>query len=189
MSHFLLIFMYQSDLQLSSAHDSQLQLFGSLEGHGGKVNACAFSFNGEWLASGGSDRKVLIWSVINKKLKYTIDPGSDGHTAHITYARFSHDDRLILGTTSHDKTVRIWDLSSVTQANASTVKLIQILKGHNTTVTSVDFSPSPGSNHCMSCDLEGELRLWDFTTGQCEQSMKMVSLSFFKRGPQFLFVH
>ncbi|KAF9948525.1 hypothetical protein BGZ65_008008 [Modicella reniformis] len=170
------------DMQLSSSHDSQLQLFGSLSGHGQKVSTCAFSQNGQWLASAGMDRKVLIWSVLDKELKCTIE-GPDGHKGVITNARFCSDNRLILGTTSHDFTVRIWDLTPLAQGTSTTVSALQVLWAHKSPVTAVDFSPVIGSNHCVSCDSDGELRLWDFMRGDCERTIKMSVKQVFTTNP------
>ncbi|KAI7824311.1 WD40-repeat-containing domain protein [Gamsiella multidivaricata] len=161
-------------MQMTPAHNSQLQLSASLSGHVQKVSTCAMSSDGRWLASAGVDKKVLIWSVPDKELKCTID-GPEGHTGNITNARFSPDDRLILGTASNDSTVRIWDLTPLAQGTASTIKALQVLRGHKMVVTAVDFCPSIGSKYCVSCDGDGELRLWDFMTGHCEQVIKLVA--------------
>ncbi|KAF9115630.1 hypothetical protein BGW39_002995 [Mortierella sp. 14UC] len=162
------------DIQATSLHDSQLQLFANMSGHGQKVSTCAFSSDGQWLASAGVDKKILIWSVATKELKCTID-GPGGHTGQVTNARFCSDDRLILGTTSQDNTVRIWDLSPLAQGTSLTAQSISVLKGHKMTVTAVDFCPMIGSNRCVSCDFDGELRIWNYMTGDCERVINKMS--------------
>ncbi|OAQ34801.1 WD40 repeat-like protein [Linnemannia elongata AG-77] len=162
------------DMQTTSLHDSQLKLFANMTGHGQKVSTCAFSSDGQWLASAGVDKKVLIWSVATKELKCTID-GPEGHTGQVTNARFCSDDRLILGTTSQDNTVRIWDLTPLAQGASMTARSISVLKGHKMTVTAVDFCPMIGSNRCVSCDFDGELRIWNFITGDCERVINKMS--------------
>ncbi|KAF9099663.1 hypothetical protein BGX27_000544, partial [Mortierella sp. AM989] len=154
--------------QMSAPHSSQLRLYDNLGGHKMKVNTCAFSFDGRWFASAGVDKKVMIWSVADQKLRYTIESGSQGHTHVITNARFVPDNRYILGTTSTDATVRIWDLTPLAEGS-STINSLAVLKGHRCNVTGIDFCPSIGSNQCISCDVEGKVRLWDFKTGQCLQ--------------------
>ena len=162
------------DMQATSLHDSQLQLFANLNGHSKKVSTCTFSTDGQWLASAGIDKKVLIWSVATKELKCTID-GPEGHTLQVNNARFCSDDRLILGTTSYDQTVRIWDLAPLAQGTSLTAKSISALKGHHAAVSAMDFCPMIGSNRCVSCDFDGELRVWNFMTGECERVInKMV---------------
>lgn len=155
---------------MSTSH-SLLQPIGNLSGHGQKISTCAFSNDGRWLASAGIDRKILIWSVYDKELKATID-GPEGHTGTVANARFSADDRLLLATASHDSSVRIWDLTPLAHGTGP-VASVQVLKGHKMTVSAVDFCPG-GSNRCVSCDGDGELRLWDFVTGHCERVIRMV---------------
>ncbi|KAG0009335.1 hypothetical protein BGZ81_003491 [Podila clonocystis] len=167
------------ETQMSTSHNL-LQPFGNLSGHGQKISTCAFSNDGQWLASAGIDRKILLWSVYDKELKATID-GPEGHTGPITNARFSADDRLLLATASHDSTVRIWDLTPLAHGTGP-VKSVQVLRGHKMTVTAVDFCPG-GSNRCVSCDGDGELRLWDFMTGHCERVIRMSAKPVFTPNP------
>lgn len=114
----------------------------------------------------------MIWSVVDKELKYTIE-GAEGHTTYITSARFTPDDRLIFGTAADDS-ARIWDLGPLAQGTSSTVHSLQVLKGQSMEFKAVDFCPGVGSSKCVTCDASGELRLWDFKTGQCERTIKMV---------------
>lgn len=159
-------------IRVSLPVDSQLQLFGELNGHVQKLHTCAFSSNGRWLVSAGVDKKVMIWSVVDKELKYTIE-GADSHTSYITNARFTPDDRLIFGTTALDS-ARIWDLGPLTQGTSSTVHPLQVLKGPHMDFKSIDFCPGVMSTKCVTCDASGDLRLWDFKTGQCERTIKIV---------------
>ncbi|KAF8956916.1 hypothetical protein BGZ46_002287 [Entomortierella lignicola] len=166
------------EIQTPSAYNSRLRLYQNLGGHGMKVNTCAFSFDGRWFASAGLDKKVLIWSVLDQELKYTIESGPQGHTLGITNTRFGPDNRYILGTSSDDKTVRIWDLAPLAQGS-SIVSSLAVLKGHECNVTGIDFCPSIGSNQCVSCDREGKVRLWDFTTGECLRVIPVAPKSMF----------
>ena len=47
------------DLKFKSKHWSNVDL----KAHFGCVNALAFSQNGQFLASGGDDRRILLWNV------------------------------------------------------------------------------------------------------------------------------
>lgn len=165
-----------------------LQLYADLPGHTNKVSTVSFSVDGQWLASAGHDRKVLIWNVKDKETAYTLD----GHTAHITCARWSLDNRRLVATSSYDKTLRIWDVGSaiVSKETDSLVKKEDEPKSETNSkismipkqlvrldcraqVTAVDFAPDRPDTIC-SLDAEGELKVWNLNTSNCEKSLKMV---------------
>jgi hypothetical protein len=142
------------------ANNESLQFVSELAGHTAKVSVVAFSSDGQWLVSGGHDRKGLIWNVQQKKLMYTLD----GHTSHINCVRWSP--RNLIATSSHDKTLRVWEMAG-NEAK-------QILKlDCKTTVTAVDFVPDHPDTIC-SLDAEGELKVWNLNTSNCEKSLKLV---------------
>ncbi|KAK9762294.1 hypothetical protein K7432_012117 [Basidiobolus ranarum] len=162
-------FMGGSDNPVESQSNGQvLQLHAQLAGHTNKVSTCAISSKGDWLASAGHDKKVLIWSIFNKSLAHTLD----GHTQQITNARFSPDDRQLLATASYDKTVRIWNIGSSNKVECATT-----FTGHTRSVTAIDFCPVAGSNSCCSVDAEGELKVWNIFTGICEKTIRLSSTS------------
>ncbi|KAF9973085.1 hypothetical protein BGZ73_003704 [Actinomortierella ambigua] len=155
-----------------AAPDSPVQALASLSGHGNKVSTCAFSYDGHWLVSAGMDKKIIVWSVLDKEMRHTIE-GPDCHTGQIMNVRFSNDERLLVGSASQDTTVRIWDVGPLARGASSTVGCIQVLRGHKTTVMALDFCPAVGSTQCVSFDGDGELRLWDYKTGACDRFIRM----------------
>jgi WD40 repeat protein/serine/threonine protein kinase len=79
-------------------------------GHSKEVYAVAFSPTDErpWIASGGEDGKVKIWDSRSGELVRTLR----GHTGIVSSLAFSPDgNRLYSG--SRDKTVKVWDLSTL----------------------------------------------------------------------------
>jgi WD40 repeat protein len=66
--------------------------------------ALAFSADGKWLAYGGTDGTIGIWSIDERKLASTLE----GHTGWIQGIAFSPDGKL-LASGSADQTVGIWD--------------------------------------------------------------------------------
>jgi WD40 repeat protein/serine/threonine protein kinase len=81
----------------------------TLRGHSGEVYTLAFSpKDGRWIASGGEDSTVKIWD----SQTGTIVHSFRGHTALVSSVAFSPDDRRLFSG-SRDKTVRVWDVSQL----------------------------------------------------------------------------
>ncbi|KAH0989648.1 hypothetical protein GBA52_001131 [Prunus armeniaca] len=73
-----------------------------------KVTSCHFSSDGKFLASGGHDKKAVLWYTDTLKVKSTFEE----HSALITDVRFSPS-MPRLAMSSFDKTVRVWDADNV----------------------------------------------------------------------------
>lgn len=69
--------------------------------------SCAFSPDGQRVASCGLDCTAKIFDMLSQKTTVTLT----GHSNVISHCRFSNN-QLSLATTSWDKTVRIWDISA-----------------------------------------------------------------------------
>ncbi|XP_078377932.1 WD repeat, SAM and U-box domain-containing protein 1-like isoform X2 [Oculina patagonica] len=75
----------------------------SLSGHQGPVHGVDISPNGKILASGSSDKLVILWDPLMGVSLLTLG----GHTRYITCCTFSLDGNW-LATGSNDKTVKLW---------------------------------------------------------------------------------
>ncbi|OZJ03101.1 hypothetical protein BZG36_03367 [Bifiguratus adelaidae] len=141
------------DSQMSvPMNDLPLQPIAVLSEHDQKVNAVWFNVDGSLLASGGQDKKVVIWDV-NEKAKHQ---------------------RNFLATASYDKTMRIWDVGSAISSGASTVTCKHQLTCR-APVMAVDFQPGENSDKCCSLDAEGEVKVWNVNTGANEKTVKISS--------------
>lgn len=122
-------------------------------GHDNGVCVAEISPDGRWLATVGSDTKVLLWNLRTGELVHTMV----GHTGYVTFAKFSHDGRSF-ASCSQDGTVRIWDVE--------TGKETAVLEGkgeEKNLVWAVAFSPDDRVVAVTNDD--GTLTFWDPQSG------------------------
>jgi len=124
-----------------------------------KVVCCHFSSDGKLLASGGHDKKAVLWYTDSLKPKSTLEE----HSSLITDVRFSPS-MSRLATSSFDKTVRVWDADNPGYS-------LRTFTGHSATVMSLDFHPNKDDLIC-SCDGDGEIRYWSINNGSCQRVFK-----------------
>lgn len=161
-----------------------------------KINAIVWSPDGQWLAAGGDDGKIRLWSQ-EGKLQFV----ADDHEKYICWLAWSHDSRW-LASASYDGTVRMrtsdgtlgpvlenhphavnsvaWSPDdkrlAATQANAVGLWGADgtqgpVLQGHQTLVQSVDFHPKTGT---VASFADNTVRLWDGTTGEPEKTIVLL---------------
>jgi WD40 repeat protein/tRNA A-37 threonylcarbamoyl transferase component Bud32 len=114
-------------------------------GHFGRVNALAWSPNGQRVASVGSDKTLQVWDALTGK-KYFIhrNPSST-----ITCVAWSYDGRY-LATGANDKLVQVWD--TVTRSSVS------IYAGHTGYITSVSWAPD--ARQLVSASVDHTIHVW-----------------------------
>ncbi|KAK7851010.1 transcriptional corepressor leunig, partial [Quercus suber] len=127
----------------------------SVRASASKVICCHFSSDGKLLASGGHDKKAVLWNTDSLKPKTTLEE----HSALITDSSMSR-----LATSSFDKTVRVWDADNPGYS-------LRTFTGHSSTVMSLDFHPNKDDLIC-SCDGDGEIRYWSINNGSCQRVFK-----------------
>ena len=84
------------------------------DGHTKGVTTCALSETGSLLASGSSDRTVKIWS-LRDGILYTFSNHTDG----VSSVNFNHPGRDLLVSSSHDGSVRVYDLAHYERIRAT----------------------------------------------------------------------
>ncbi|XP_060673274.1 transcriptional corepressor LEUNIG-like [Ziziphus jujuba] len=124
-----------------------------------KVICCHFSSDGKLLASGGHDKKAVLWYADSLKPKTTLEE----HTSLITDVRFSPSMPHV-ATSSFDKTVRVWAADNPGYS-------LRTLVGHSAFVMSLDFHPNKDDLIC-SCDGDGEIRYWSISKCSCVSVFK-----------------
>jgi WD40 repeat protein/transcriptional regulator with XRE-family HTH domain len=140
----------QGDAALASAATLEYprQIFSD---HSDWVQDAAFSPDGRYLLTGGTDKTARLWQV---RTGQTIQIFK-GHTGAVNGVAFSPDGRSAL-TASQDKTARLWDVQSG--------KEIRTFNGHTDQIWGVAFSPD--GKQVLTGSYDDTARLWDTQTGQ-----------------------
>jgi len=129
-------FINSEDRVAAASHDWTVALWETafqnapvavLEGHDNAVQALAVDPSGRWIASGGADRVVRIWSVETKDTRRIYRNNTD----FISALAFSPDGSL-LATGNLDGTVKLLSMNSY--------RMQRMLGGHNARITSLAFS-------------------------------------------------
>ncbi len=117
--------------------------------HANWVTTLAYSPNGNFIVTGGSDELVKIWSSTGSLL-FTCS----GHTADIASVKITPDNNYVVSS-SKDDLIKIW--------NISTGLLVRSISGHSNDVNGVDLSPD--GTKIVSGSADGSCKIWEFSTG------------------------
>ena len=138
-----------------------LELLQTLVGHVGDVRCVTVSPSGSHFASGGDDKKVMIWS----------DPGEGGEwasvqvledqTSYIWAVCFSPDGKQL--ATGSDKSINLY---SFNEGNAI---LAHTLEGHTSVVWSLSFSPD--CKLLCSGSWDKSIKFWNPADGSLVKSI------------------
>lgn len=113
------------------------------------LESIAVDPSGELVCAAGSE-KIYLWNVQTRQLLDVLQ----AHTAPVTQVAFSavlSTGRAILGSSSWDQSVRIWDIFG---AKGGVEKLT-----HATEV--ICFAFRPDGTELSSCTLDGQITIWD----------------------------
>ncbi len=149
----------------------------------------------QWIASGGTDQLVTLWSQDGQRLQQL-----HGHTGWISAIRIAPDDTWLVSA-SHDGTLRQWNIQTgkclrtltpeggiletvavdpaghwiatgcdrhVYLWNAHTGILSATFTGHTRAITHLHFAQS----YLISSSLDSTVRWWNVETLQCDRQIK-----------------
>ncbi|KAM0848703.1 hypothetical protein ACQ4PT_054212 [Festuca glaucescens] len=164
---------------MASAKGLTFREISSARASTNKVVCCHFSSDGKLLATGGHDKKVVLWHAETLKQKATLE----NHSLLITDVRFSPSGPL-LATSSFDKTVRVWDVDNggssqlrfqprhgayLAVASENVVSILDVetqacvrrFEGHTAHVDSVCWSPS---GEYLASTSEDTVKVWSLNS-------------------------
>lgn len=124
------------------------------QGHRAAVPALAFSADEQFLASSDVDGGVCVWQLDQVEPLYRLQ----GHSDEVHALLFAGD-RLI--TSSHDRTIRLWDMRNG--------QPIRTLQAHLLPLRSLALSPDGQTLASSGDDLFA--CLWDLRTGQIQHTL------------------
>ncbi|MEA1986063.1 MAG: caspase family protein [Candidatus Marinimicrobia bacterium] len=116
------------DIKVEDIQIKKFNLLKTLKEHSNYVRSVSFSPDGKYLASGGGDFTIKIFSTKDWKVIKTLSNGS----STVNSISFSPDGKY-LASGGRDNTVKIY--------STKTWKQIQILKDFSTWIYSISFSP------------------------------------------------
>ncbi len=134
-----------SDLRNKKKNDDLL--VNTLLGHESGV-VCVKYFNNDILLSGGSDSLVIVWDLIEYKMKYKLN----GHSDWVFCLEILSND--LFATGSFDKTIRIWNIGDKQEC--------KILDGH---LSQVKYLKRISENAMISGSNDGLIKIWDYKDG------------------------
>jgi WD40 repeat protein/transcriptional regulator with XRE-family HTH domain len=155
-------------LLVSGGDDTLLRLWDvnsgscvrTLMGHSRPVRALAFSPDGRLLASGAEDSQVLLWEIEGETRPQRLQ----GHRGRVRCLAFSGDGQW-LASSGDDLRLCLW------QRNG---RLHHVLRsGHEYMVRALGFAPAEAGSLLASGGNEGEIRLWEATTGRLERILSL----------------
>ncbi|KAH8929778.1 WD40 repeat-like protein [Atractiella rhizophila] len=157
---------YLQETSLPKKYEHSVDLIG----HYGCVNTLNISPNGRWLASGGDDKRILIWDTFSDICAMTPSTILTGHQSNIFSVSFSKDNTKLFSG-ANDDLVHIYDLEvglSVSTSHsrgkeARTYDPINIRREHMAPVNRVDAHPVIPTLF-ISSSQDGTVRQYDTRT-------------------------
>ena len=131
-----------------------------LRGHEGIVTSAVYSSDGRTVVTVSDDKTARIWDVATGREIAILR----GHEDAVQLAAFSPDGGSVVTTSHNDSDMlgtvenapRVWD--------AATGKEVAIMRGHDSVVSSVAFSPD--GKIVVTASLDRTARLWETATGR-----------------------
>ncbi|KAJ5225471.1 NACHT and WD40 domain protein [Penicillium chermesinum] len=151
-----------------------LRIPKSIPGHTRPVTALSFSRSGRTLATGSSDKDILLWST-----KSFLSTDVDRFTRRVLKVDVSPSG-LFAASAFSDGTIGIWD--------ATASRLTHILVGHSSHASFMDFAPHAP---LLASASAAKVRIWNIMTGKLvinldDPSLGILAIKWTDRGQTFM---
>lgn len=143
--------------------DTIFALQEKLMGHTSSTESAAIAPNGKWLATGGWDRKVLLYSLDSNGV-FKLSQTFTGHNGAVTCLAFDAQSTL-LASGSKDFSLRVVDVA--------TGALKFQTMDHRDAITAIEFDPS--GKFVMTASADGTIRLYDVANPTNNQKPRVYS--------------
>jgi eukaryotic-like serine/threonine-protein kinase len=138
-----------------------------LRGHKSYVYPVAYSPDGQWVAAGDWDNKVLLWDALTME-----NTASLPHPGNIRALAFSPDSSWLVSGCAQDESLHIWNVATARRQNK--------VKGPGRGITQA-VAVSPNGAYIAAADSDGSVSIMDSSTGASVQSFRMAAGDFAKK--------
>lgn len=131
----------------------------TVRGHSMAAYCVIYDRTGDLIITGSDDRLVKIWSARTGLLLRCCR----GHLHEVSDLAVSHDNK-VLASASVDGSIRLWNIDRNENFSEDFGRLVGVLEGHTSLVSSLNFSPVRDFE-LLSSSFDGTCRIWDIRDG------------------------
>jgi len=130
------------------------KLLQRLQGHKGHVKTVVFQPQGEWLASAGYDKRIILWSLSTGKQIQPEWETPEWETPEKVWTLAVSPNGKYLASGGKDNDITLWNVKTGSK---------RIFTGHEDDIRELAFS---SDGKLASASYDGTVRLWDIATGE-----------------------